>query len=136
MPFVLRRVPALAFLAWGVVPTALAIMGFSEGRVRPLDAAVAAFALVWWAAGIALLRGMPNATRGAFALTALPWALFVVQTARRASFFWTAGDLEAADGYGSPAAFILGVAIEQLVFVLPLTALGALLWRAGRPAEP
>jgi hypothetical protein len=133
---VLRRGHVPAFLTWGVVPTALAVAGLARGPVRPVDVALAAFSAAWWGAGVGLLRGRPGAPWAALALTVLPLSLALAQTARRAAFIWRVGDLERADGYGSPLAFLLGMAVEQTVFVVPLTVLGILLWRAARRVAP
>jgi hypothetical protein len=126
---------ALLFLAWGLVPVTLAVAGLARAPGRPRSLAVAAFALGWVLTGVALLRRAPAAGRSALALTLVAWTLAAAQTVRRLAFVARTGRLEGADGVGSPTAFLLGLAVEQLVFFVPLTVLGGILWRA-RPRRP
>jgi hypothetical protein len=125
------RLHATAFLAWGAVPTCAAALALARGPVRPLELLLAAFALAWWGVGVGLRRGRLGAAP-ALALVAVPWSLALAQGVRRAAFVAREGRLEGADGHGSPMAFVLGLAMEQLLVFLPLTAVGVLLWRAAR----
>ena len=126
------RAVAVAFLAWGAVPALLAAIMLSRTPTSGVALAVAAFALAWFVAGVAMLRGARRAPAAGLLLLLVPWTMGVVQTVRRAQLVMREGGMERADGYGSPMAFALGLATEQLGIVLPLTMIGVLLWRAVR----
>ena len=126
------RIHASAFLAWGIIPTGVAAVLLARGPVRPVELGIAIFAAAWWVVGARLRRGVPGAAALAMGLVAVPWSLVLVQTIRRVTFVAREGRLEGADGHGSPLAFLLGLATEQLLIFLPLSILGVLLWRSLR----
>ena len=95
-------------------------------------AALGLFALAWWVTGLGLRHADQRAVVIALALVALPWSLGVLQIIRRAAFVSREEGMEPADGTGSPLAFLLGITFEVVVVVIPLTIVGAYLWRAVR----
>lgn len=94
-------------------------------------------ALVVWLVS-AVLHVMKHRLRYLMAgvWTALLWAPMCLQVVRRLHYWVTVG-MEPPDGMGSPLAFLMGFAFEQLLF-LPLTIMLVLLirtkpWRGPTP---
>lgn len=75
---------------------------------------------LWWFSYWNLRRAAKRSFGIAFLLINLVWWPLLVRTVQRVRFVLENGGLEQADGYGSPLAFLIGLAGEQ-VFFLPLT---------------
>jgi hypothetical protein len=99
-------------------PIALAILCLAQSSVGAI--LVQGFAVAWIAAAVLAIARKRLAFAIGLTLVAVPWLGLLAQTTRRLFHFLTIG-LEAADGSGSPALFVLNAIIELALF-LPLTA--------------
>jgi hypothetical protein len=74
-----------------------------------------------------------------FSIVAVLWLPLLYQTIKRVNFVLENGGMERVDGQGSPLAFLLGLATEQLFFI-PLSAVvivGLLQWlRPNKALDP
>lgn len=77
--------------------------------------------LICWILYFYLRSGWKGSFVVSFAMVNLVWWPLLYQTGRRVAFVIREGGMEPADGMGSPAAFLLHAALEQIFFV-PLTA--------------
>ncbi|MFN2567135.1 MAG: hypothetical protein ABR499_19225 [Gemmatimonadaceae bacterium] len=125
--------PAFGFIAWGLLPTFFAVLSLGSGPVRRGELLLGAFVLAWWLVAILLIRGVLSAILPALALVAVPWSFGAAQTTRRVAFIIREGGMERADGYGSPALFLINWVMELSLLLAPLTliavSLGRALWR-------
>lgn len=80
--------------------------------------------LLWWATYIYLRKNRPFAFWGSFLLVNLFWWPLLFQTIIRISFVMKNNGMDRVDGYGSPAAFLLGLTGEQMFFIPLSVALG------------
>lgn len=109
---------------------------FVIGATAPAAVLLQGAGLVWLAALGLRAAGWRGAWAVAAAWAVLLWVPLGAQVVRRLHHWATIG-MDAADGSGSPMAFVFGFALEWAVFG-PLTALlawlaWARLWRARRP---
>ena len=111
-----------AFLrtAWFATPPGFLITVNGLVDVRWVNLLVGACVLAWWFACWYLQRDGKWPVAVSFALCSVFWAALLAQTLRRVNFVLTNGTLEGPEGEGSPLAFLVDLAVEQLVFI-PLT---------------
>jgi len=76
--------------------------------------------ILWWFAYIYLRKDKSFSFWISFSVVNLFWWPLLIQTVRRIWFVIEHGGMERSDGHGSPVAFLLSLAGEQILFV-PLT---------------
>ena len=70
-----------------------------------------------WFAFFGLKNNKPKYLGGTFLIITPIWILLLLRTIQRVQFVIENGGMEKADGYGSPAAFLVGAAFEQILFI-------------------
>ena len=126
------RLPATGFVLWGILPAFIAMSALTSDPLGAWSNALGAYALAWWIVAGYLRRSSSPRLAAPLIMIALPWAAAVAETAERIGFVLREGGMEAADGAGSPMAFLLGVVFEQGFVFVPLTVIACRLWRASQ----
>jgi hypothetical protein len=72
---------------------------------------------LWWGTYWRLRKEKSYSFGISFVLVNLFWWPLFLRTAQRAMFVVENGGMERTDGYGSPVAFLIGLAGEQMFFV-------------------
>lgn len=121
---VLVSVPCCFFIA----------VNLYNGRVGGVLLFSALLGLVWGMRAF-LRSGWRYALPASLAFVALLWVPLLIRSIGRVSFVLENRGMERADGYGSPLAFLMGVAIEQFFFIPPTIILvsGAITMLSGSP---
>jgi hypothetical protein len=129
----LRPLPSFGFVAWGLLPTFLAIVSLVSGPVRPPELVLGAFSLAWWTIAVLLVRGVRSALVPALVLLAVPSCVGVAMFVGRVVFVVREGGMERSDGYGSPALFLFLWIAESSLLLVPLTLIA---WRLASARWP
>jgi len=125
----LTSVPCILFSILGI---------YSGNFVPPLIPGI--IAAIWWGAYFFLRSRKKYAFAISLVVVNLLWWPLLVQSIRRMHFVIVNGALERVDGYGSPAAFLLGLAFEQFSFIpasmVIARAVVEMISRGEPPREP
>jgi hypothetical protein len=84
--------------------------------------------------GLQLVARRKEGLQVAFIGVAVLLTVGLVSLGMRAAFVVSNGGIEGPDGFGSPMAFLIGLAFEQGLFTLPSSGLMWSLWRTRRAA--
>ena len=109
-----------SFTLFAVLVSLLALFLISQGfhrlSFRYIGFGGGAFILVWFVF-FGLKNNKPKYLGGTFLIITSIWLLLLLRTIQRIQFVIKNGGMEGVDGYGSPEAFLLGVAFEQIFFI-------------------
>ena len=108
------------FLWWGAFPTILTVFLVATGQNPGVPLLLTA---AWWLVGLTLHFQSKAGFLAAFVMVSGLWLLAFYQTVRRIIFIIENQGLERADGMGSPLAFFLGLAFEQVFLFVPMSIL-------------
>lgn len=110
-----------SFLISAIVITVLSIMPFLNGLFE-LDLVVVSIfggiPCLWWFASDCLQKSRKSSFAFSFTLVTLACCMLLTRLIMRRMFVIQNGSMEEADGYGSPMAFLLGLAFEMFFFLL------------------
>ncbi len=125
------RSAGLLLVVYGLLVCLLSATSASR-ILFPILAGGGAAALV---GGVQLVARRKQGLRSAFIGVGVLLAVGLVFLGLRVAFVVRNGGMEGPDGYGSPLAFLIGLAFEQCAFTLPASGLMWSLLRTRRAAD-
>ena len=108
------------FLWWGAFPVVVTVLQVATGQNSGM---LVLLTVAWWLVGLTLHFQSKAGFLAAFVMVSGLWLLAFYQTVRRIIFIIENQGLERADGMGSPLAFFLGLAFEQVFLFVPMSIL-------------
>lgn len=124
-------IPVLGFIAWGLLPTFLAVSALTADSPGRGSFFLAAYVVAWWLVAILLIRGVLAAIVPALALMAVPWSFFAVQAVAGVFILGDMG-LRGAMSPGTMGLVFSVAALMTLVVFAPLTLIAVRLVNAFR----